>query len=174
MATVTEPDIRGVDALYGDIVAELPEVIWFQIVDDLGPLPAIPHIEPFDGQPWLDMWDAHPVQLSLDALIHEVGMRSCNGPDFLAFMARQQWLAHVELGLIKEGRAADVQAGSDDSAEVAGHASVGVVDAGGGGAGVPGGPEDGVEVVVAGQVADDPHVGAASKVPRRRRSRKAA
>jgi hypothetical protein len=171
---LVEKDSRGVDALAGGEVL-LPEVIWFQIVDELGPVPAAPHIEPFDDQPWLDMWDAHPVELPLDALIHELGMRAHGeGPDFMKFMATQRFMAQVELDLIKERQAADVAAGSDDVGEVEGDAGDGAAAAFGGGGVVSGESEDGDTVVEGGAAEGDSDTGRPPKVQRRRRAGKVA
>lgn len=176
-----DSDTRGVDALYGDIVAELPPVIWFQIVNDLGPPPPVPQIDPFDEGPWRELpqidelvhlWNASPVDYMIHSMV--VNMPIDDVPKFLA---QQRFMAQIEVDLIKERQAHDVQsaaAAGDDPGAAVQAAAVVSADAVRGGQDFPGEPEDGVAVVEGGQAAGNPHDRKASQIPRRRRHGKAA
>lgn len=163
----TKLDTRGVDALRGDEPL-LGCRIWDEIVAELGEVPEPPVIEPFDEAPWQQLWEAHPAPLPLDALLHELAMRAFGeGEDFPKFMAQQRFMAQVELDLIKQREAQDVQ-GADDSG-AAGEAA-GLVSAAalGGGGNVPGERENGDSVEPVGQAESGPDSGRAPKVSRGR------
>lgn len=181
MTAVIEPDTRGVDALYGHVDATVPAVIWGQIVNELGPVPPVPQLDPFDNEPWRQLplieelaylWVESPIA----AIIADLAIVAHGaGPDLPEFIARQRWLAGIEVELARERQAQHGQVGAGDDAGAVGEAAA-VVSAAAlrGGEDLSGESEDGVAVVEGGQVAGDPHVGAAPQVPRRRRAGKAA
>lgn len=164
----TKLDSRGVDALRGDELL-LGCRIWDEMAAELGKVPAPPVIEPFDEQPWQELWEAHPAPLPLDALLHELAMRTFgDGEDFPKFMAHQRFMAQVELDLTKQREAQNVQQGADDSGAAAGAAGVVSAAALGGGGDVPGERENGDPVEPVGQAEGSPDSGRASKVSRGR------
>lgn len=176
-------DSRGVDALAGQLEAQLlPAVIWGQIVDELGPVPEAPHIDPFDGGPWRELPQIEElsylwVESPIVEIIHNLAIaahENSHGTDFMEFMTRQRWLAQLEVDLARERQAQDAAGSGVDDRTAGEVAAVASAAAGGGGGDVSGGSEDGGAVGEVGEAAVGADGRRTSKVPRGRRVKAAS
>lgn len=181
MTILPQPDTRGVDALTGGTGDGVPLAprIWEEMVAELGTLPSVPVVEPFDEEPWAqlptveqlqELWLASPL---LDIMIHRLA-RQIHGDDvgLPMFLAQQRELAEIELAWKKE--AGHAQAGQAVHGSGPGQdGTVAAAAAGGGGAAVSGGPEDGVAVGKSRGTVHDPDTGGPSQVSGKQRKRKA-
>lgn len=187
MTVMIEPDTRGIDALSGkldDNVASMPTLIWDELVAALGPVPDAPFLPSeleFDEAPWQELptlaeletiWSA---LTPLDSMLHELAVRvHGDGPDLMEYMARQQWLADIELELKRGTQDGDAGAQAVDGAGSGRHGPDGAADPAGGGADLSGKPENGDKVVKSGKAPRDPNSWGAQKVSRRRGAGKAS
>lgn len=149
-----ETDTRGIHPLTDETdanVALLPARIWGEMIAELGDVPPVPEIDPFDDAPWLalptmeqleDLWLVSP---AVDIMIHKLAVKlHGEGPDLPRFIATQRDLAEIELAWIRGATHATEQAadlgGPGEPSTVASAAGLG------GGEGLPGGPENGGSV----------------------------
>lgn len=175
MTVKIKPDTRGTDALTGkvsDKVTELPAVIWEQIVAELGQIPEVPHIDPFDEQPWQllptmqeleELWSQAPL---LERMLHEMAVSAHgDGEDLARYIAGQRALADMEL-VLKKGREDAADAGKTDVGGPGGAAAVASADASAGGVAVPRRPKNGDKMGDKDNKAvKRPHRRGSSKVP---------
>lgn len=174
-----EPDTKGIDALSGklDDSVCMPTLIWDGLVAELGPVPNVPFLPPeleFDDEPWLTLPTIQELEViwspftPLDAMLHELAVRAHgDGPDLMEYMARQSWLANMELELKKEVIGGDSSRSGADGAGPGEHGPVGSAGAAGGGKDLPGGPENGNKVGKGRKAPRDPNTWGAQKVSRR-------
>lgn len=151
-----ETDTRGIDALRGETdanVALLPARIWNEMIAELGDVPPVPEIDPFNDEPWLalptmeqleELWLVAP---AVDIMVHRLALKlHGEGPDLPKFIATQRDLAEMELAWIREREAEDAAKHTADAGGSGGVATVVSAQAGGSGGGAAGGSEDGVQV----------------------------
>lgn len=184
MTVTVEPDTRGIDALSGhmdDSVAQLPAAIWDELVAELGDIPPVPVIDPFDDAPWRqlptieDMEHLWEASAPLEAMLHKVAIVAHgDGPDLMQFMQHHRWLADMELELKRSREVPDADAEAVDNCGSGGDGSVGSADPQGGGTAVQGEPENGHPVVKGGKTRSGADTGRTQKVSGRGGSRKAA
>jgi len=181
MTITVEPDTRGVDALSGRVDGSLLQpLIWLELEVELGQLPQVPQLDPFDEQPWRllptiedmeQLWASSP---PLETMLHRLAVSAHgDGEDLSRYMAAQRQLAEWELEFKKAREAHDAH-GADDGAAAGSVATVVSADAGGGGLDFSGGPEDGYQVGKGRKTGLDPHGGRTPPVSRKRRPGKAA
>lgn len=187
MTTMIKPDTRGIDALCGELddnVTPLPTLIFDQLAAEMAQqftdAPWPDELPTFDAAPWDDLptvADLEPIwsaSTPIDAMISRLGVSAHgDGEDLMSFMARQWWLAGLELDLKRRREAEGDQADVDNGGAGTADGPVGSAAPGRGGGAVSGGPENGDTVGEGGQVAGGTDSGAAPAVPRKRRSRKA-
>lgn len=184
MTTMIEPDTRGVDALSGRLDDNLlPPRLFEQLRAEMGQqfaeAPWPQQLPEFDDEPWRQLptiTDVEALWLEsapIDRLIAELGHRAHgDGADLPQFMAWQWYMAGMELDL-KRAREAQDDTGADDDCAAEEAAGLASAETGGGGGDLPGGSEDGDQVVAGGKVAGGADSGKASKVPRKRGPRAA-
>ena len=178
MTVTVEPDTRGIDALadkLDDNVAPMPTLIWDELVAHLGDVPPAPHIDPFDEAPWqalptmAELENIWSPLTPLDSMLHEVAVRAHgDGADLMGYMARQRWLADIELDLKRGMVNGDAEAQAVDGAGSGKHEPVGAAGSAGGGADLPGKPKNSDKVGKSRKAPRDPDTWGAQKVSRRR------
>lgn len=185
MIAAVQPDARGVDALCPDLdanVALVQPLIFDELYEEM--FAQLVEVDPeqilaemvLDEKPWQDLPKIEELQyiwLTPDQLISKLAATATAGRfDTMSdFLARQWWLADMELELQKEA-AGDT--GTDDVGGSGETPPVASADPQRSGGDLPGGSENGDTVGEGGEDPQHQNVGTTPSVPRKRRARQAA
>ena len=184
MTSVTKTDTRGIDALLGEMdanVAQVQPLLFHKLMAEMADqFPAAPvygtDLE-FDDEPWRrlptleDLEQLWLVLPAVEIMLHKLAIKAHGeGPDLPMFLAQQRQLADFEVELRKQREAlnADTAADGVDTGAAGTNVTVKSAADGRGGGNLPGGSENGDPVVSGRKAGRNQDPGRSPKVPRGR------